>query len=47
MNINDLKERISNAEENLHFCHNKHNQIMNEKIDYFDFDTYVFYNKSF
>ena len=47
MNLNDLKERISNAEDNLNFCQNKHKQVLESNPNTFDVDTEIIYQKTY
>ena len=58
LNVNDLHERITNAEENLAFCEQKYQQILQdasvnkkdkEEADstFFDVDTEVIFNKMY
>ena len=48
MNVNDLQERINNAEDNLVFCGNKHSEILSSnRAEIFDLDTEVIYQKAY
>ena len=47
MNLNDLKERISNAEDNLSFCQNKYKQVLESNPNAFDVDTEIIYQKAY
>lgn len=47
LNLNDLKERISNAEDNLNFCQNKHKQVLESNPNAFDVDTEIIYQKTY
>ena len=47
LNLNDLKERLSNAEDNLSFCHKKYNDLLGNNPNIFDLDTDVIYQKTY
>ena len=47
LNLNDLKERLSNAEDNMSFCQSKHQEVMLSNPNIFDIDTEIIYQKTY